>query len=293
MRKITKAIIPSAGLGTRFLPATKAMAKEMLPIVDKPAIQYVIEEAIASGIEDIIIVTGRNKRAIEDHFDYNVELESILQERKQYDLVTELNTISEMANIHYIRQKKAFGLGHAVWSARKFIGDEPFAVLLGDDIIRSSIPVMRQLITHYVYNQSPVIAIQKVPKEQANRYGIVTPKDSINFSHPYFQIEHMEEKPEKPDSNLAIVGRYILTPDIFRFLEDNTNADFLNEVQLTPALNKLNRIDPIFGYVFEGTRYDTGNKVGLIQATIDFALEREELRKEILSFMEGKIKKQT
>lgn len=287
--KVRKAIIPAAGLGTRFLPATKAMPKEMLPIVDKPTIQYIIEEAIASGIEDIIIVTGKGKRAIEDHFDYNFELEQNLIDKEKYDLLDKVKYPSEI-NLHYIRQKEPKGLGHAVWCARKFIGDEPFAVLLGDDIVEAEVPCLKQLINEYEKTKASVIGVQTVPTEQTHRYGIIDPKGK---SGDLYKVNKFIEKPERgtAPSNLAIMGRYILMPEIFELLE-NQKVGASGEIQLTDALQKLNENHIVYAYDFEGTRYDVGEKFGFIQTTIEFALKHEELKEDLLVLMEELVKKE-
>ncbi|MEY2196905.1 UTP--glucose-1-phosphate uridylyltransferase GalU [Neobacillus sp. BF23-41] len=290
MKRVRKAIIPAAGLGTRFLPATKAMPKEMLPIIDKPTIQYIVEEAVASGIEDIIIVTGKGKRAIEDHFDFAHELEQNLLEKGKLDLLEKVRYATNLADIHYIRQKEPKGLGHAVWCARNFIGDEPFAVLLGDDIVQSETPCLKQLINIYEETHSSVIGVQSVPDDETHRYGIVEPLDQVGRR---YQINNLVEKPKAgtAPSNLAILGRYILTPEIFMFLEQQeTGAG--GEIQLTDAIQKLNQIQRVFAYDFEGKRYDVGEKSGFVKTTIEFALQEPTLRKEILAFMEEIIKKE-
>ena len=289
MSKVRKAIIPAAGLGTRFLPATKAMPKEMLPIVDKPTIQYIVEEAIASGIEDIIIVTGKGKRAIEDHFDHATELENNLMEKHKYELLETIQNISTMIDIHYIRQKEPKGLGHAVLCARKFIGDEPFAVLLGDDIVQSKVPCLAQLMQEYDKRFSSVLAVQQVPDTDTHRYGIIDPVLGTEAER-VFQVNNFIEKPAPgtAPSNLAIIGRYILTPEIFMFLEKQ-ELGAGNEIQLTDAIQKLNEIQRVFAYEFEGNRYDVGEKQGFIETTIEFALQRPELRDDLLRFMEMKI----
>ncbi|MDF2714862.1 MAG: galU [Paenibacillus sp.] len=283
---IRKAIIPAAGLGTRFLPATKAQPKEMLPIVDKPAIQYIIEEAIESGIEDIIIVTGRNKRAIEDHFDKSVELEATLEEKGSSDLLRIVQDISNMADIHYIRQKQPLGLGHAVHCARKFIGDEPFAVLLGDDIIDSNPPCLKRMIDLYERERSSVIAVQRVPWEDVHKYGIVSPSESVNGPFTYSRIEDLIEKPDREaaPSNMAVIGRYIIEPDIFRLLEE-CKPGRGGEIQLTDALRLLNTIKPMIAYPIEGKRYDIGDKFGYIEATIEFALSRDDLKQDVKQYL--------
>ncbi|MFE7081168.1 UTP--glucose-1-phosphate uridylyltransferase GalU [Priestia megaterium] len=276
-------MIPAAGLGTRFLPATKAMPKEMLPIVDKPTIQYIIEEAIESGIEDIIIVTGKGKRAIEDHFYNAPELEQNLVEKEKFEL---LEKVRQSANveIHYIRQKEPKGLGHAVWCARKFIGDEPFAVLLGDDIVQAETPCLRQLMNQYDETLSSVIGVQTVPENETNRYGIVDP---ISSNGRRYQVDTFVEKPAlgTAPSNLAIMGRYIFTPEIFKFLEQQ-EVGAGGEIQLTDAIQKLNEIQRVFAYDFEGKRYDVGEKLGFIQTSLEFALQHEDLRDDLLTFMD-------
>ena len=282
MKKIRKAIIPAAGLGTRFLPVTKAMPKEMLPIVDKPTIQYIVEEAIASGIEDIIIVTGKGKRAIEDHFDHAFELEANLIEKKKYDLLEKVRVSSDI-DIHYIRQKQPLGLGHAIWCARKFIGSEPFAVLLGDDIVQSDVPCLKQLKKQKEKTFSSVIGVMEVPDSEIHRYGVIDP---ISTDSPLMQVKMFVEKPTKEEapSNFAIIGRYILTPEIFRYLEQKKMGKG-GEIQLTDAIEELNTIQRVFAYRFEGKRYDVGNQMGFIETTIDFALQREDLREEVKRFI--------
>ncbi|MCM3763520.1 UTP--glucose-1-phosphate uridylyltransferase GalU [Neobacillus niacini] len=283
MKKVKKAIIPAAGLGTRFLPATKAMPKEMLPIVDKPTIQYIVEEAIEAGIEDIIIVTGKGKRSIEDHFDYAYELEQTLLNKEKFDLLEKVQEPSRMADIHYIRQKEPKGLGHAVWCARNFIGNEPFAVLLGDDIVQAETPCLKQLINEFDRTHSSVIGVQQVPEEETNRYGIIDPIEQHGRS---YQVRNFVEKPKSgtAPSNLAIIGRYIFTPEIFMFLEKQ-EIGAGGEIQLTDAIQKLNQIQRVFAYEFEGERYDVGEKLGFIETTIKFALQKEELREDLLEFI--------
>ena len=282
MKRVKKAIIPAAGLGTRFLPATKAMPKEMLPIVDKPMIQYIVEEAIASGIEDIIIVTGKGKRSIEDHFDFAYDLENRLLEKGKFALLEKVQAPSKV-EIHYIRQKEPKGLGHAVWCARNFIGNEPFAVLLGDDIIQSRVPCLRQLIDEYEETRSSVIAVQAVEDDETSRYGIIDP---VMQSERRYKIRRLVEKPAPgtAPSNLAIMGRYVLTPDIFLFLE-RQQIGAGGEIQLTDAIQKLNGIHKVFAYEFEGRRYDVGEKAGFVKTTIEFALQNEEIKDEILSYL--------
>lgn len=282
-RKIRKAIIPAAGLGTRFLPATKAMPKEMLPIVDKPTIQYIVEEAIASGIEDIIIVTGKHKRAIEDHFDYAFELEANLLAKEKFELLEKVQAPSNV-EIHYIRQKEPRGLGHAIWCARKFINDEPFAVLLGDDIVASEVPCLSQLIKQHEASGHSVIGVQKVSDEEVNRYGIIDPASEEGR---LMSVQRFIEKPSihEAPSNYGIVGRYILSPLIFDFLEDQ-RIGAGGEIQLTDAIERLNQIAPVDAYHFEGIRYDIGDQSGFINATIAFALQRDDLRDGIIEVLE-------
>lgn len=260
------------------------MPKEMLPIVDKPTIQYIVEEAVQSGIEDIIIVTGKGKRAIEDHFDYAFELEQNLMEKGKVDLLREVRKSSTMVDIHYIRQKEPRGLGHAVWCARKFIGDEPFAVLLGDDIVQSETPCLKQLIDQYEETRASVIGVQTVPDSVTHRYGIVDP---ITKTGRRYSVNQFVEKPAQgtAPSNLAIMGRYILTPEIFMFL-DKQEEGAGGEIQLTDAIQKLNEIQRVFAYDFEGERYDVGEKIGFVKTTIEFALRNEELREELLVYLE-------
>lgn len=283
MKPIKKAIIPAAGLGTRFLPATKATPKEMLPIIDKPMIQYIVEEAIASGIEDILIVTGKNKRAIEDHFDHSFELESHLEEKQK---LQELFDVRQSGNveIHYIRQKEPKGLGHAVWCARKFIGDEPFAVLLGDDIIDAETPGLKQLINQYDQTGASVVAVQEVPANETNRYGIIEYKEQQG---KVYKVEGMIEKPQPgtTDSRMAIMGRYILTPEIFTIL-DQQKVGAGGEVQLTDAIEQLLHSQDVFGYAFEGERYDVGEKLGFVKTTIDLALKRPDLKDDVLAYLQ-------
>ncbi|MCG1021524.1 UTP--glucose-1-phosphate uridylyltransferase GalU [Sutcliffiella horikoshii] len=290
---VKKAIIPAAGMGTRFLPATKAQPKEMLPIVDKPTIQYIVEEAIASGIEDIIIVTGRGKRAIEDHFDKSYELEETLLRKEKYEILEEVQQISSMANIHYIRQKEPLGLGHAIWCARKFIGNEPFAVLLGDDIVQSEKPCLKQLIDIYERYNCAVLGVNEVPNKDVVKYGIVNPKGHM-IEPSVVHVQDLVEKPseEHAPSNLAIMGRYILRQEIFDILE-NLPTGAGGEIQLTDAIRQFNQKQAVLAYNFEGTRYDVGDKVGFIKATIDFALQRDELKEDILNYLERVVKYNT
>ncbi|MEH7112578.1 UTP--glucose-1-phosphate uridylyltransferase GalU [Neobacillus niacini] len=281
--KVKKAIIPAAGLGTRFLPATKAMPKEMLPIVDKPTIQYIVEEAIESGIEDIIIVTGKGKRAIEDHFDHSFELEQNLLDKGKFDLLNEVQKSSKLVDIHYIRQKEPKGLGHAIWCARKFIGNEPFAVLLGDDIVRADKPCLKQMIEQYDRYNASILGVQKVPYEEVSRYGIV---DANNNGDRLYSVNNLVEKPKQDEapSNLAIMGRYILSPRIFEILE-NQEPGSGGEIQLTDAIAILNLFEAVYAYNFEGIRYDVGEKFGFIQTTIEYALKHEGLKNKLIAYL--------
>lgn len=275
-QKIRKAVFPAAGLGTRFLPATKAQPKEMLALVDKPLIQYVVEEAISSGIENVIIVTGRGKNAIEDHFDIAFELEQKLGERGKTDLLEAAQHVSNSANFAYVRQKQALGLGHAVLVARHLVGDEPFAVLLGDDIIDSEVPCLKQMMeVSEHFDGAPVIAVQEVQGEAISRFGVIAGSE---IEKDIFRIEDMVEKPsrEEAPSNLAIIGRYILTPDIFPLLEQ-TVPGVGGEIQITDGLRRLAQMRPFYGYRFQGKRHDAGDKLGFLQATVEFALKREDL----------------
>ncbi|MCY6484390.1 UTP--glucose-1-phosphate uridylyltransferase GalU [Clostridium aestuarii] len=281
--KVRKAIIPAAGLGTRFLPATKAQPKEMLPIVDKPTIQYIIEEAVASGIEEILIITGKNKRAIEDHFDKSVELENLLTEKNKTELLDMVKSISNLANIYYIRQKEPKGLGHAINCARTFVGNEPFAVMLGDDIVDSKTPCLKQLMDCYNEYKTTILGVQEVPEEDVSKYGIVK---GLHIEDRIYKVKDLVEKPapEEAPSNVAILGRYIITPRIFNIL-DNTIPGKGGEIQLTDALKTLISTEAMYAYNFEGERYDVGNKMGFLKATIEFALKREDLRKPFAEYL--------
>src|SRR5699024_10625178 len=285
LKKIKKAIIPAAGLGTRFLPATKAMPKEMLPILDKPTIQYIVEEAARAGIEDIIIVTGKHKRAIEDHFDNQKELEMILQEKGKTDLLEKVKYSTELANIFYVRQKEQKGLGHAIYSAKQFIGDEPFAVLLGDDIVESDNPAIKQLIEAYEETEKSVIGVQEVDEKQTHRYGIIDPLEKIGRK---YEVKQFVEKPKQgtAPSNLAIMGRYVLTADIFDFLETQ-GIGTGGEIQLTDAIERLNKQDQVYAYDFEGDRYDVGEKLGFVKTTIEFDLKDEAMHEELTHFIKN------
>ncbi|TYS59955.1 UTP--glucose-1-phosphate uridylyltransferase GalU [Sutcliffiella horikoshii] len=284
---IKKVIIPAAGLGTRFLPATKAQPKEMLPIVDKPTIQYIVEEAVQSGIEDIIIVSGRGKRAIEDHFDKSYELEETLEKKEKYDILEEIKSIANLANIHYIRQKEPLGLGHAIWCARKFIGNDAFGVMLGDDIVKGDTPCLQQLINVYDQYGSSVVGIQSVPDADVSKYGIVSPKEE-KLEENVINVDGFVEKPKLAEapSNYAIMGRYVLTPEIFDILE-HTPKGSGGEIQLTDAINTLNSKQQVLAYQFGGIRYDVGDKFGFIKATVDFALDRDDLREEVIEYLKS------
>ncbi|MGP1407395.1 UTP--glucose-1-phosphate uridylyltransferase GalU [Selenomonas sp.] len=281
-QKIRKAIIPAAGLGTRFLPATKAQPKEMLPIVDTPAIQFIVEEAIASGIEELLIITGRNKRSIEDHFDRSLELEMQLKEHGKYDMLKMIEEISDI-RIHFIRQKEARGLGHAVLCARQFVGEEPFAVLLGDDLVDAKAPCLAQLIDVYKDYGGSVLGVQQVPKSQVSRYGIVDPRE---VKPNVWQAVGLVEKPavESAPSRLAVLGRYVLTPAVFDLLE-HTMPGAGAEIQLTDAIGELARREKVYAYRFEGRRYDIGDKEGFLEATVEQALKRPEIRDEFMAYL--------
>ena len=278
--KVRKAVFPAAGLGTRFLPATKAQPKEMLPLVDKPLIQYGVEEAMHSGISNIIIVTGRGKTAIEDHFDVSFELENLLETRNKKDLLAQVRNVSDMMNVAYVRQKEALGLGHAVLRARELVGPEPFAVVLSDDVIDAEIPCLRQLLDIYDFYGSSVLALMEVPPENISAYGVVDadPVEHNGARNRLYRIRNLVEKPRREDapSNLAIIGRYILTPEIFQSIEA-IEAGAGGEIQLTDALKHHLRNRPIYGYLFEGRRYDAGDKLGFLEATVEFALRRYDL----------------
>lgn len=284
-KTVKKAIIPAAGLGTRFLPATKSQPKEMLPIVDKPTLQYIIEEAINSGIEEILIITGRNKKSIEDHFDKSVELELELQQKGKTEMLEMVQEISNMVNIHYIRQKEPKGLGHAIHCAKSFIGDEPFAVLLGDDIVDSDTPCLKQLIDAYDEYKTSILGVQEVAKEDTDKYGIL---DCKYIEDRVYKVKDMVEKPsvEEAPSNVAILGRYIITPAIFEILENQAPGKG-GEIQLTDALKTLAQHEAIYAYNFEGRRYDVGDKLGFLEATIDFALKRDNLKDGLMNYMKN------
>lgn len=287
---VHKAIIPAAGLGTRFLPATKAQPKEMLPIVDKPTLQFIIEEAVESGIEEILIITGRNKKSIEDHFDKSVELELELEKKGKIDLLEEVRRISDMVNIHYIRQKEPLGLGHAVYCAKSFISNEPFAVLLGDDIVYSDKPCLKQMIEVYDEYKTTILGVQKVPEEEVNKYGIVKGKQ---IADRIYEVNDLIEKPAVEDapSNIAILGRYIINPGIFEILE-HTKPGKGGEIQLTDALKELAHRETMYAYNFEGKRYDVGDKQGFLEATVEYALRREDLQEDFLNYLQRTLEKE-
>ena len=284
---VRKAVFPAAGLGTRFLPATKAQPKEMLPLVDKPTIQYGVEEALASGIDNIILVTGRGKNAIEDHFDVNIELETFLEARGKRDQLAEIRKISDMINFAYVRQGEPLGLGHAVLVTRALVGDEPFAVILGDDVIDADPPALRQMVQVFDEVQGPVLAVERVARDQVSSYGII---DADEVRPGVYRIRDMVEKPplDQAPSNLAIIGRYILTPDIFPALEETAREkDRTGEIQLTNGLRKLLKKRPIYGCRIDGVRHDTGNKLGFLKAVVYFALKRDDLSEPFRDYLRG------
>ncbi|MGA2724703.1 MAG: UTP--glucose-1-phosphate uridylyltransferase GalU [Bryobacteraceae bacterium] len=288
--KVRKAVFPAAGLGTRFLPATKAQPKEMLPIVDKPIIQYGVEEAVHSGIQNIIMVTGRGKSAIEDHFDVSFELEYLLESRKKKELLAIVRGITDMISVSYVRQKEALGLGHAVLRARELVGDEPFAVVLADDVIEAETPCLRQLLDVYDFFGAPVLAVMEVPAESISAYGAIDAEPvAHNGGHDrVYRIRDLVEKPKPSDapSNLAIIGRYVLTPEIFDSLQ-GIEPGSGGELQLTDALKHLLRKRPLYGYRFEGTRYDAGDRLGFLKATVEFALARRDLGGPFREYLKG------
>ena len=287
--KVRKAIIPAAGLGTRFIPATKAQPKEMLPIVDKPTLQYIIEEAVESGIEEILIITGRNKTSIEDHFDHSVELEKVLEEKGKHELLAEVKRISEMVDIHYIRQKEPLGLGHAIGRAKSFIGNEPFAVMLGDDIVyNGKNPCLKQMIDVYEQEEASVLGVQTVEWKDVSKYGIV---DGVKLKDKLYSVEGLVEKPNREDapSNVAVLGRYVINPAIFPIL-DHTKPGKGGEIQLTDALKELASKEKMVAYDFDGIRYDVGNKLGYLKATVEFALRRDDLKEDFKTYLEDIIK---
>jgi UTP--glucose-1-phosphate uridylyltransferase len=283
--RVRKAVFPAAGLGTRFLPATKAQPKEMLPLVDKPTIQYVVEEAVASGLDEIVLVTGRNKRAIEDHFDAAHELEYYLESRGKVEELAQIRSISELASISYVRQKEPLGLGHAILCARPLVGEEPFGVLLGDDIIVARVPCMRQLLDVWERHGGPVLAVMRVPRAEIGRYGVI---DAERLEGNVHAVRDLVEKPDPADapSELAIIGRYLLTPDLFPLLAE-TAPDGRGEIQLTNGLRALRARRPIYAVEFEGTRHDTGEKLGFLKATVEMALERPDLQQDFREYLKG------
>jgi UTP--glucose-1-phosphate uridylyltransferase len=286
--KVKKAVIPAAGLGTRFLPSTKAQPKEMLNIFDKPSIQYIVEEAVEAGIEDILIILGRNKKSIEDHFDKSYELEDKLKSKGKKELLEGVEKISNLGNIHYIRQKEPLGLGHAIYCAKAFVGNEPFAVMLGDDIVKSKKPCIKQLIEKYEEYNSTIIGVQEVEKSQVDKYGIVR-GEKIN--ERMYKVEDLVEKPKVKEapSNIAILGRYVISPEIFPILQ-HTKPGAGNEIQLTDGLKELARRRNVYSYVFEGKRYDVGNKLGFLEATVEFALDDKELGSTFKKYLKNLIK---
>lgn len=293
MKKVRKAVIPAAGLGTRFLPATKAMPKEMLPIVDTPTIQLIVEEALESGIEEILIITGKHKRAIEDHFDSNLELEENLKAKGKIELLEVVDKTTKI-NLHYIRQKSPEGLGHAVLQAKTFVGDEPFVVLLGDDLMVDEVPLTKQLISDYEKTGSSIVAVMEVPHEETNKYGVIDPSKQV--SEDMYEVQGFVEKPnpEEAPSNLAIIGRYLLTPEIFDLLATQSRGAG-NEIQLTDAINRLNQIQKVYAHKFNGIRFDTGDKFGYMMTNIAFGLQhpqiKDQLREYILTLAEQLKKK--
>lgn len=289
MKKVTKAVIPAAGLGTRFLPATKATPKEMLPIVDTPTLQFIIEEVIHSGIEDILIITGRGKKAIEDHFDKSYELECELEKSGKYEMLQKVQEISRMCNLHYVRQHEARGLGDAIYCAKSFVGDQPFAVLLGDDIVDAQPPCLSQMLGIYEKYGASVLGVQTVPETDVSKYGIIAGKQ---ISERVYKVDRMVEKPkvEEAPSRVAVLGRYIITPEIFAHIE-NTKPGAGGEIQLTDALQSLAHEQEMYAYDFIGRRYDVGNKLGFLQATVEYALKRDDLRGEFLEYLQGIVQK--
>jgi UTP--glucose-1-phosphate uridylyltransferase len=286
--QIAKAVFPAAGLGTRFLPATKAQPKEMLPLVDKPLIQYVIEEAVASNIRNITIVTGRGKNAIEDHFDVSFELEQVLEARGKTEQLREVRQISNMISVSYVRQKEALGLGHAILAARDNVGGEPFAVMLGDDIIESQVPCLSQMMQLFEKLQASIIATCEVPRAEISHYGVIRGFPVDGFNGRVYRIQDVVEKPPASEapSNLAIIGRYILTPEIFGLLE-KTRIGSGGEIQLTDGIRLLLEQQPVYAYMFEGTRYDAGDKLGFLKATVEFALRRSDLGSEFRQYLKS------
>ncbi len=286
LKKVRKAVFPAAGLGTRFLPATKAVPKEMLPLVDKPIIQYGVEEALAAGCDQIIVITGRGKSAIEDHFDVSYELENELEQRNKAELLDQVRKISGMINIAYVRQKQAMGLGHAVLMARELVGDEPFGVILPDDIIDAKVPCLKQMIDVYNETGSSVLATQEVEGKAISAYGVLDAKPAGMHGGRLFEVKNLVEKPKPEDapSNLAIIGRYVLTPRIFDML-DTTEPGKGGELQLTDGIKQLLKHEKVYGYTFEGTRHDTGDKLGMLKATVEFGLKRDDLGNDFRNYL--------
>lgn len=286
MMRIRKAVFPAAGLGTRFLPATKAQPKEMLPLVDKPLIQYVVEEAVESGVRNITIITGRGKNAIEDHFDVSWELEQVLSSRGKKDMLEEMRRISSMVNVTYVRQKEALGLGHAILMSRDAVGAEPFAVMLGDDIIDSPVPCLGRMVSLFEKLQASIIATCEVPRSQISQYGVIRGTPVDGFDGRVYRVQDVVEKPsaDEAPSNMAIIGRYILTPQIFNILE-NTQRGAGGEIQLTDGIRQLLEQQPVYAYMIEGTRYDAGDKLGFLKATVEFALKRPGIGDEFRSYL--------
>ncbi len=284
--KVRKAVFPAAGLGTRFLPATKAQPKEMLPLVDKPVIQYGVEEAMAAGCDQIVMVTGRGKQAIEDHFDVSYELEHMLESRGKTDLLAIVRQISDMIHLSYVRQKEALGLGHAVLTARELVGNEPFAVLLADDVIDAEVPVLKQMMEVFNRTQSSVIALQKIDGPNISAYGVIAGKEVAGSNGKLWEVSDLVEKPKFEDapSNLAVIGRYILTPRVFEILAQ-TPFGKGGELQLTDGLKALLKEEKLYGYVFEGKRHDTGDKLGFLKATVEFALKRPDLKDDFAKWL--------
>lgn len=285
--KLKKAVIPAAGLGTRLLPATKALPKEMLPIVNKPAIQYIIEEAVNSGIEEILIIIGRNKESIEDHFDLSFEIEADLKQKKKYDLLKLVDNIPNLAQIYYTRQKEPKGLGHALLCAKAFVGNEPFAVMLGDDVIEGSVPCLKQIIDTYNKYQTSIVGVQEVPRTELNRYGVIS---GTKIEENVYMIRDLIEKPEidKAPSNIAIMGRYIITSGIFEILE-HTAPGKNGEIQLTDALKKQLELEHIYAYIFKGKRYDIGDKLGFLKANVEFALKQKDIGEDFLAYLRTEV----
>jgi UTP--glucose-1-phosphate uridylyltransferase len=287
-KKVRKAVFPAAGLGTRFLPATKAVPKEMLPLVDKPIIQYGVEEALAAGCDQIIVITGRGKSAIEDHFDISYELENELEERGKAELLDQVRKISDMINVAYVRQKKAMGLGHAVLMARELVGDEPFGVILPDDIIDAKVPCLKQMIDVYNETGSSILATQEVEGKAISAYGVLDAQPVGTHDGRLYEVKNLVEKPKPEDapSKLAIIGRYILTPAIFEMLEA-TEPGKGGELQLTDGIKQLLKHEKVYGYTFEGTRHDTGDKLGMLKATVVFGLKREDLGPDFRNYLKS------